>query len=318
MKKFTGNFTPNAGKVLKNSQRIICRVDEGGTVYITNGYFAFKLYPHEYAAAIQPAVCCEAGNWTMNNGEKTEEPPTFDLVKTFHDAVTAADAFEPLARCPLVLDRGKKDLTAALFYNAAHGFAALYDTRYLAALAPGYTLRAPSPNAGAVAYQSGEPFALILPVRGSDEITRAARAYFTQPGDNASKSDERRAELRDKLAAAEAECAALRSELDKARAAQAAAEQAAQRANETAAAAIADTVAPSPKTATPAAEPKTAAELIASRWSNVDGVTVTIKGAQTTSPVVWLTGDTDPHADEIKAQGGKWSSKRGAYYVRVA
>ena len=107
-------------------------------------------------------------------------------------------------------------------------------------------------------------------------------------------------------------------ELDKAKAAQAAAEQAAQRANETAAAAIADTVAPSPKTAAPAAEPKTAAELIASRWSNVDGVTVTIKGAQTTSPVVWLTGDTDPHADEIKAQGGKWSNKRGAYYVRVA
>lgn len=77
-------------------------------------------------------------------------------------------------------------------------------------------------------------------------------------------------------------------------------------------------MAPSPKTAAPAAEPKTAAELIASRWSNVDGVTVTIKGAQTTSPVVWLTGDTDPHADEIKAQGGKWSNKRGAYYVRVA
>lgn len=50
----------------------------------------------------------------------------------------------------------------------------------------------------------------------------------------------------------------------------------------------------------------------------MDGVTVTIKGAQTTSPVVWLTGDTDPHADEIKAQGGKWSNKRGAYYVRVA
>ena len=122
----------------------------------------------------------------------------------------------------------------------------------------------------------------------------------------------------DKLAAAEAECAALRAELDKSKAAQAAAEQAAQRANETAAAAIADTVAPSPKTAAPAAEPKTAAELIASRWSNVDGVTVTIKGAQTTSPVVWLTGDTDPHADEIKAQGGKWSNKRGAYYVRVA
>ena len=77
-------------------------------------------------------------------------------------------------------------------------------------------------------------------------------------------------------------------------------------------------VLPMTQTAAPAAEPKTAAELIASRWSNVDGVTVTIKGAQPTGPVVWLTGDTDPHADEIKAQGGKWSNKRAAYYVRVA
>lgn len=224
---------------------------------------------------------------------------------------------EALERCPLNLDTGKKR-TAAAFYNAAQSFAALYNAQYLEALAPGYTLLSPGSHAPAIAYQNGEPFAMILPIRIDDKISRAVKAYFTQPDDNAGKADERRAELRDKLAAAEAECAALRAELDKAKAAQAAAEQAAQRANETAAAAIADTVAPSLKTAAPAAEPKTAAELIASRWSNVDGVTVTIKGAQTTSPVVWLTGDTDPHADEIKAQGGKWSNKRGAYYVRVA
>ena len=71
---------------------------------------------------------------------------------------------------------------------------------------------------------------MILPIRIDDKISRAVKAYFTQPDDNAGKADERRAELRDKLAAAEAECAAFRAELDKARAAQAAAEQAAQRA----------------------------------------------------------------------------------------
>ena len=233
MKKTIGNYTPDAGKVLKQSERVICCTGEDGMIYVTNGYLAYKFTPREYAAVVQPAVCCEAGSWTMNNGQKTGEPPTFDLAKTFQDAEHKAASMEALERCPLNLDTGKKR-TAAAFYNAAQGFAAL------------------------------------------------------------------------------------RAELDKSKAAQAAAEQAAQRANETAAAAIADTVAPSPKTAAPAAEPKTAAELIASRWSNVDGVTVTIKGAQTTSPVVWLTGDTDPHADEIKAQGGKWSNKRGAYYVRVA
>lgn len=287
MKKTIGNYTPDAGKVLKQSERVICCTGEDGMIYVTNGYLAYKFTPREYAAVVQPAVCCEAGSWTMNNGQKTGEPPTFDLAKTFQDAEHKAASMEALERCPLNL-------------------------------ASGYTLRSPGSHAPAIAYQNGEPFAMILPIRIDDKISRAVKAYFTQPDDNAGNADERRAELRDKLAAAEAECAALRAELDKSKATQAAAEQAAQRANETAAAAIADTVAPSPKTAAPAAEPKTAAELIASRWSNVDGVTVTIKGAQTTSPVVWLTGDTDPHADEIKAQGGKWSNKRGAYYVRVA
>ena len=284
MKKTIGNYTPDAGKVLKQSERVICCTGEDGMIYVTNGYLAYKFTPREYAAIVQPAVCCEAGSWTMNNGQKTGEPPTFDLAKTFQDAEHKAASMEALERCPLNLDTGKKR-TAAAFYNAAQGFAALYNAQYLEALAPGYTLRSPGSHAPAIAYQNGEPFAMILPIRIDDKISRAVKSYFTQPNDNAGKADERRAELRDKLAAA---------------------------------AAIADTVAPSPKTAAPAADPKTAAELIASRWSNVDGVTVTIKGAQTTSPVVWLTGDTDPHADEITAQGGKWSNKRGAYYVRVA
>ena len=48
------------------------------------------------------------------------------------------------------------------------------------------------------------------------------------------------------------------------------------------------------------------------------GVTTTIKGAQTAAPVVWLAGDTERHADAIKAAGAKWSNKKSAYYVRVA
>ena len=48
------------------------------------------------------------------------------------------------------------------------------------------------------------------------------------------------------------------------------------------------------------------------------GVTATIKGAQTAAPVVWLAGDTEKHADAIKAAGAKWSNKKSAFYVRVA
>lgn len=60
------------------------------------------------------------------------------------------------------------------------------------------------------------------------------------------------------------------------------------------------------------------AEQIAARFSDLAGVTTTIKGAQTAAPVVWLAGDTERHADAIKAAGAKWSSKKSAYYVRVA
>lgn len=65
-------------------------------------------------------------------------------------------------------------------------------------------------------------------------------------------------------------------------------------------------------------EPKTAAEIIAARWAEVDGLTATIKGATTAAPVVWLAGDTKPHEKEIEAAGGKWSGKKNAYCFRVA
>ena len=64
--------------------------------------------------------------------------------------------------------------------------------------------------------------------------------------------------------------------------------------------------------------PKAAAEIIAARWAEVDGLTATIKGAATAAPVVWLSGDTKPHAKAIEADGGKWSGKKNAYYFRVA
>ena len=53
-------------------------------------------------------------------------------------------------------------------------------------------------------------------------------------------------------------------------------------------------------------------------WAEVDGLTATIKGAATAAPVVWLAGDTKPHAKAIEADGGKWSGKKNAYYFRVA
>ena len=49
---------------------------------------------------------------------------------------------------------------------------------------------------------------------------------------------------------------------------------------------------------------------------NLDGVTLTVKGEKSGAPNVWLTGDTAQHAETIKAFGGVWSNKKGAYWIK--
>ena len=310
MKKFTGSFTPDASKALKGSQRLICRTDKDGVAYVTNGFTAYKMFPHEYAAIVQPVTCCEAGNYSIQNGEKRDEVD-FNLEKTFLDSVKAANDTGDMARCPLVLTLDKKRTTAA-YYNAEKDFVALYDTRYISALSSGFTLRAPGPTAPAVAYNDNDPFALILPIRPDENTTRAVKAYFTQAAanktDEASEAEQLRAEisrLQDKLNRAETGAAALEERVE---------EQAAELEALRTAAGHNDTADESK----PATNAKSAAEIIAQRFASMDGVTATIKGAQTAAPVVWLSGDTEKHADEIKAAGAKWSGKKSAYYVRVA
>lgn len=310
MKKFTGSFTPDASKALKGSQRLICRTDKDGVAYVTNGFTAYKMFPHEYAAIVQPVTCCEAGNYSIQNGEKRDDVD-FNLEKTFLDSVKAANDTGDMARCPLVLTLDKKR-TAAAYYNAENDFVALYDTRYISALSSGFTLRAPGPTAPAVAYNDNDPFALILPIRPDENTTRAVKAYFTQAAanktDEASEAEQLRAEisrLQDKLNRAETGAAALEERVE---------EQAAELEALRTAAGHNDTADESK----PATNAKSAAEIIAQRFASMDGVTATIKGAQTAAPVVWLSGDTEKHADEIKAAGAKWSGKKSAYYVRVA
>lgn len=310
MKKFTGSFTPDASKALKGSQRLICRTDKDGVAYVTNGFTAYKMFPHEYAAIVQPVTCCEAGNYSIQNGEKRDEVD-FNLEKTFLDSVKAANDTGDMARCPLVLTLDKKR-TAAAYYNAEKDFVALYDTRYISALSSGFTLRAPGPTAPAVAYNDNDPFALILPIRPDENTTRAVKAYFTQAAanktDEASEAEQLRAEiarLQDKLNRAETGAAALEERVE---------EQAAELEALRTAAGHNDTADESK----PATNAKSAAEIIAQRFASMDGVTATIKGAQTAAPVVWLSGDTEKHADEIKAACAKWSGKKSAYYVRVA
>lgn len=100
MKKYMGNYTNEAAKALKGSERIICRVTDDGAIYVTNGFIAYKMNPPEYAAIVQPVTCCEAGNYTMQNGEKAADNG-FDLVKLFNETVEqTANAPRPGALPP--------------------------------------------------------------------------------------------------------------------------------------------------------------------------------------------------------------------------
>jgi hypothetical protein len=167
-------------------------------------------------------------------------------------------------------------------------------------------LRTISAISAAVAYCNDEPFAVVMPIKAEPETVRAVRAFFTAAGNNAETGEADK--LRAELAQSQEEAAALRGDLYRA-------------ANEITELKAKLTEQHETKTEQPAAEtvePKTAAEIIAARWAEVDGLTATIKGAATAAPVVWLSGDTKPHAKAIEADGGKWSGKKNAYYFRVA
>lgn len=281
MKKFTGRYTTNTAKALKGSERILCQVSEDGTIYICNGFLLCTMNAPEYAATVQPLTCCEPGAWTFDkDGKHEDEAHKLDLVRLFADTVRTAAEAEPLARAPFTVQAKK---------------------------APAAQLRTTSAISAAVAYINDEPFAVVMPIRAEPNAARAIRAFFTEAAEDNTKNDEAD-KLRAELAQAQEEAAALRGDLYRA------ANEIDELKNKLAE--LHETKTEQPAEQKP--EPKTAAEIIAARWAEVDGLTATIKGATTAAPVVWLAGDTKPHEKEIEAAGGKWSGKKNAYYFRVA
>ena len=137
----------------------------------------------------------------------------------------------------------------------------------------------------------GEPFVF-------DPERRAILRAELDAARNASRAAEiEREEMLHKLAEQAAEIETIRAELDKRNAEQAAVPVEQDK---------------------PAEDVKSAAEVIAARCAELDGVQAVIKGATTAAPVVWLAGDTKKHAAALEAAGAKWSGKRSAYYIRVA
>ena len=291
--KFTGRYTAATAKALKGSPRLVCQVTEDGTIYVCNGFLLCTMNPPEYAATVQGFTCCEPGNWTLDkDGKHEDDAHKLDLVRLYADTLKANADAQPLQRSPLTVQTPK---AAVCYYNAAADFAAIYDTKFIAALHPAAQLRTTSAISAAVAYCDDEPFAVVMPIKAEPETVRAVRAFFTEAAEDNAKTGEAD-KLRAELAQSQEEAATLRGDLYRA-------------ANE---------IDELKNKLAELHETKTAAEIIAARWAEVDGLTATIKGAATAAPVVWLSGDTKPHAKAIEADGGKWSGKKNAYYFRVA
>lgn len=288
MKTFD-NYTAAVQKAIKSADRLICTTADDGFIHLCSGYWLYRMTPAEYAAIAQPATKCDPGNWIRDRTGKRDHDGT-QYTQIFRDAVTAANNHPELDHSPLLLDRGT-DGNAALWHSS-NGFTAAYNAAYLSALSPGYQLRSPSATSPAVAYQDGEPFALVMPIRLDAPVNRAVSGFFSD--DAAPATNDEITRLQSTNAQLSAELETLRSSLAKLEAQQ-------------------PTEIPQP-----ADDPRTTAEQVAARFGSMDGVTTTIKGAQTAAPVIWLSGNTEPHADEIKAAGGRWSNKRSAFYVRVA
>lgn len=298
--KYTGNYTKNASKAIKAASKLCCITQEDGTIYLFSGYWMFKMNALEYATVAQPVTCCEAGNWTIDRNGKRDGNDGKNLLRIFTDAIKASENKPALERCPLSLNRDK--LTANL-YHSPDGFAAAYNSQYIAAIAKGLRLRAAGATSPAVFYDTeNEPFALIMPIRLDAKDSRAVLAYYNEPA--AGVADNNAADLalaRKENARQAEELEALRAKIAELEAHQAQPQE------------------PAENPQRPAqADGKTAAEIIASRFADMAGVTTTIKGAQTAAPVIWLAGNTEEHAEAIKAAGGKWSNKKSAFYVRVA
>lgn len=322
------NYTTALTRSLKITERLHCRVnEETRAVYVCNGYFLVKLDRTEYDALVRPVTQREAGNFVIENGEQVPNEP-LDMEKLLADA--AQEAAHELTPAPFLFDPGVKGVKSkiAAYYSESGDFVAGFNSDYAAIIAPSLPRKSKNPTSPMVVFRGDEPQAMILPVRlGSPEkpsrVPAAVCAFFTdKPEESADEKLKRARKDRDEweqmARRLEAERVGLErtiSDLQKVLADKTAEIEA-----------LTDRLnaQPDPQPQEEAAEaqqeqtPADKAAALVETLAALDGITATVKGAQTAAPVVWLTGEADAHKEKIEAMGGKWSNKRGAWYFKIA
>ena len=285
MKKSASIFTSALTKALKTRPTVIQCQTDGEYTYISNGFFLVKLLPHEYDEFVRPVTQRDPGSWTIDEkGQPTERKP-LDLSRTLSDFDSRSD-LSAMAHTPFTFSmEAKKAYSVTAFCSANNGFVSFFDTKYTAMVSfDRVNLGGASPASPMIVSHNGKPVALLLPVRvDNPSITAAVLAYST------SKYPKAKTTAPDpQLSAALEEVERLREELKQAKA-HAAPEQ-----------------------------PANKAAAVLAALESLDGITATVKGAQTSAPVVWIGGNAEAHKTALEKLGAKWSSKRSAYYIQAA
>ena len=243
------------------------------------------MLPHEYDEFVRPVTQRDPGSWTIDEkGQPTERKP-LDLSRTLSDFDSRSD-LSAMAHTPFTFSmEAKKAYSVTAFCSANNGFVSFFDTKYTAMVSfDRVNLGGASPASPMIVSHNGKPVALLLPVRvDNPSITAAVLAYST------SKYPKAKTTAPDpQLSAALEEVERLREELKQAKA-HAAPEQ-----------------------------PANKAAAVLAALESLDGITATVKGAQTSAPVVWIGGTVEAHKTTLEKLGAKWSGKRSAYYIQAA
>lgn len=292
----------------------------------------FARHPGEYDALLRPITGRDAGDWTFAPG-CDPAPGTLDLIKAV-SASTAGAAEAVLS--PLTSDL--KGTPARLFWLPEKAAVmAVSSAMFDMVSYPGsVSYTAAGPLSGLLVKDAADvPAALFLPIRldNAAMFSRAVSALYAGTNDPVSEL----AAVKSELAATKARLASAetiaRDALAGERAARAAAKTPRKRftikrpAPVSPEKATSDLAPVSPEKAT-----KDASDAAAKNRETVSksdalaalldlirscpALACEVHGAKSAAPIMWVSGDTRPHKELLKAAGFKWSPKKSAWWVK--
>lgn len=333
MKKQTSTFTTELTRQLRRAPKDSALVinNHNGCIYASNGYFAVILTADEYDKFVRPITMRDPGNYKMQHGDIIEGADNvLDILGVIKSALDKGRGkFGILDRCPLTAAE-TKGRSLAFYHNASDGEIHVFNQAYTSVFSDDCFLSIADPFTPAIvrhldpgdSVDNARIVGIVLPVRHKPNTAavRAARAYYNDaPAADKKDVADNTAELRAELekANARAKAAEQQAALDRKASSDKIAELEKALESLRGALATASTTATSPRPAAATSAPHNA-QAIADKLAALPGVTATIKGAQTSVPIVWLSGNVNANRAAIEKAGGKWSTKRAAYYVRCA